>query len=73
MPVTVYSTPRCVQCSATYRELDKHKIDYRVVDLTADAEAMNLVKSLGYSQAPIVMVEEKHWSGFRPDLISQLV
>lgn len=51
-PVTVYSKPACVQCDATYRALDRHGIAYDVVDLTQDPAALELVRSLGYLQAP---------------------
>lgn len=72
MQVTVYSTPSCVQCNATYRALDRQGIAYTVVDLSQDAAAMEMVKSLGYTQAPVVMAGSEHWSGFRPDRISSL-
>ncbi len=68
--VTVYSKPACVQCDATYRALDKHGITYDVVDLTQDPTALELVRSLGYLQAPVVVAGNTHWSGFRPDQIT---
>ena len=71
-PVTVYSKPACVQCDATYRALDKHGIAYDVVDLTQDHTALELVRSLGYLQAPVVIAGDTHWSGFRPDQITAL-
>jgi glutaredoxin-like protein NrdH len=71
-PVTVYSKPACVQCDATYRALDKHGIAYDVVDLTQDPTALELVRSLGYLQAPVVIAGDTHWSGFRPDQITAL-
>jgi len=71
-PVTVYSKPACVQCDATYRALDKHGIAYDVVDLTQDPTALELVRSLGYLQAPVVIAGNTHWSGFRPDQIAIL-
>lgn len=73
MQVTVYSTPSCVQCTATYRALDRQGIAYEVVDLSQDAAAMEKVKALGYAQAPVVMVGDDHWSGFRPDKIGSLI
>ena len=30
------------------------------------------VKALGYLQAPVVITDEDHWSGFRPDKIDEL-
>ncbi|WP_028245320.1 glutaredoxin-like protein NrdH [Pseudoclavibacter soli] len=72
MAVTVYSKPACVQCNATYRALDKRGIDYTVVDITEDAAALDHVKGLGYQQAPVVVTDAGHWSGFRPDKIDAL-
>lgn len=68
---TVYGKPHCKQCDATTRELDKKKLPYTYVDMSEEPEAMNLVKALGYLQAPVVVADENHWSGFRPDLIAK--
>ncbi|HHW51043.1 MAG TPA: glutaredoxin-like protein NrdH [Pseudoclavibacter sp.] len=72
MTITVYSKPACVQCNATYRALDKLGVEYTVVDVTEDAQALETVKSLGYMQAPVVVTDDSHWSGFRPDKITEL-
>ncbi|XBH22093.1 glutaredoxin-like protein NrdH [Jonesiaceae bacterium BS-20] len=72
MSITVYSKPVCVQCDATYRALDKKGIEYNVVDITQDADALKMVQDLGYLQAPVVIAGEEHWSGFRPDQINAL-
>ncbi|OWY05245.1 NrdH-redoxin [Thioclava sp. JM3] len=73
MTITVYSKPACVQCTATTRALDAKGIDYNVIDLTKDAAAMEMVQDLGYRQAPVVIANEDHWAGFRPDMINRLV
>lgn len=70
--VTVYTKPACVQCTATYRALDSKGIDYEVKDLSQDPAALELVKALGYLQAPVVVTDEDHWSGFQPDKIDEL-
>lgn len=70
MSVTVYSKSACVQCDATYRALDRKGVEYTVVDITQDAEALQMVRDLGYLQAPVVVAGDTHWSGFRPDQIS---
>ena len=74
--VTVYSLPACVQCTATYRALDKLEIDYVVVDLADDANAGArewIGEELGYSRAPVVVVDDDlHWAGYRPDRIAAL-
>jgi glutaredoxin-like protein NrdH len=72
MSITVYSKPSCVQCDATYRALNKQGLEYEVVDISVDAEALENVKALGYQQAPVVFADGDHWSGFRPDKIKAL-
>ena len=74
--IDVYSKPRCPQCTATYRKLKALGLPFNSIDVTEDAEAAAFVRTLGYSQAPVVVVREggdikKHWSGFRPDLLKK--
>ena len=70
--ITLFTKKSCVQCVATHRALDAKGIEYDVVDLSEDAAALEQVKSLGYLQAPVVITDEDHWSGFRPDKIDEL-
>lgn len=77
--VTVYSTgPGCKQCWATCVALERRGVRTTVVDLSesgSDAAREFVTSDLGYSQAPVVVVDdepENHWSGFRPDLIDRL-
>lgn len=72
MSITVYSKPACVQCTATTRALAARGLDYQVVDLTLDDDALSHVTELGYRQVPVVVAGDAHWAGFRPDLIGQL-
>lgn len=72
MTITVYSKPSCVQCDATKRALNKASIPFDVVDITEDDDALEHVKSMGYAQAPVVVTEQDHWSGFRPDKVKAL-
>lgn len=74
MTVTVYSKDACVQCDATIRSLNKNGIDYVVVDVASDTEALEKLRAMGYMQAPVVHVsDDEHWGGFRPDRIKGLV
>ena len=72
MTITVYTKPACVQCTATYRALDSKGIEYEIFDVTADDKALQTVKDLGYMQAPVVIADEDHWSGFQPDRIKAI-
>lgn len=71
--VTVYSKPGCVQCNATYRALDSKGIIYNTVDVSQDSEALVRIQALGYMQAPVVVTDVDHWSGFRPDKIDKII
>jgi glutaredoxin-like protein NrdH len=70
--ITVYTKRACVQCNATRKALDKAGIDYRIVDITENAEAYEYVRALGYLQAPVVVTPAGTWSGFRPDRLKIL-
>lgn len=70
--IVVYSKPACVQCDWTYKSLDKEGLPYTVIDISEDNEALQLVRGLGYLQAPVVVVGDEHWSGFSPDKIKAL-
>ena len=63
MNITVYTKPACVQCNATYKALEKRGVAYETVDISLDAEARDYV---------MVVSQDNHWSGFRPDRIKAL-
>jgi glutaredoxin-like protein NrdH len=80
--ITVYTTPACSQCNLTKAWLDDAKRgnlkgQYRVVNLATSPDDLAAVQALGYAAAPVVVVnlgdtqDEKHWYGFRPDLLEQ--
>ena len=54
--VTVYTLPSCSQCDMTKRMLERNKIEYSTIDLSTNQDAVDMVKNLGYSSAPVVMV-----------------
>ena len=72
MKIEIYSKPACVQCTATYRAMDKQGLDYEAIDLSQDPSARETVEGLGYRQLPVVVAGDDHWSGFRPDRIQAL-
>jgi len=72
MSITVYTKPNCPQCQLTKSALDKAGLDYATVDLTTDPDALDYVRALGYLQAPVVVTDTDHWSGFRREQIKAL-
>lgn len=67
------------------RKLQELGISFKVEHVDEDEMALTWVKGMGYQQVPVVVpsfdknvVDDKgervvHWSGYRPDLLEQLV
>jgi glutaredoxin-like protein NrdH len=71
--VTIYTNPQCQPCRFTKKRLDDRGIEYRVVDLSEDPEALKYVtEELGHREAPVVVANGLHWSGLRVDLIDAI-
>lgn len=71
-PVVVYSKPHCQQCTATKRRLRAKGVEFEQASLL-DEGNLAAAKALGHKEAPVVVVGDVSWSGFRPDLIDDLV
>lgn len=71
--ITVYSKPNCMQCNFTKKYLDDKGVEYSTLDVFADEEALNYIKSLGFQSLPVVEIDgEDPFNGFRPDLLAKL-
>lgn len=71
--VVIYGTAGCAPCRQTKKKLDAKGIEYSYYDISQDSAAMDVVNSLGYSQVPVIVNGEHHWSGYRPDMLDSLV
>ena len=40
--------------------------------MSQDADALEKVRALGHMQAPVIITDNDHWSGFRPDKIREI-
>lgn len=69
---TVYTKPSCVQCDMTKRMLDNLNVEYNTVDITEDADALEMILSMGFKSAPVVITDTDSWAGFQPDKINLL-
>lgn len=72
MSVVVYSTQKCGQCKMTYKDLERHNVNFEVIDVSGDEDMMNKLRDMGFKQFPVVMAGEESWNGFRPDKIKAL-
>lgn len=79
MTIELLSKPACVQCNATVRALDKKGVEYTKTDMSQEVEALDLARSLGHQQAPVILIKDedgtivRHWSGFDPENIEKYV
>ena len=70
--VTVYTTPTCSRCDLTKKAFTKAGVPFDIIDVSENEQALEMVKALGHSSAPVVVVEGiENWSGFRPDHIAR--
>lgn len=72
MQITVYEKPNCQACRMTKRWLDQHNIEYATDDITEPGN-LEAAKAMGFLEAPVVMVGNEGWSGFRPDKLAELL
>jgi glutaredoxin-like protein NrdH len=73
--LTVYTTgPGCQCCKLTKALLARRGVPFTEVDIRQQSAARQyVVDELGYTEAPVVVVDEHdHWSGFRPDQIDRI-
>lgn len=65
----VYTLPNCNACMFTKKKLDKMGAVYEVREF--DDAAIALAKGRGISAAPLVVVGDEAWGGYRVNLLEQ--
>lgn len=69
----VYTKTNCKQCEFTKKYLSRMGIEYKAINIEDDETAKQAVQALGYQAVPVVFVDGKHWYGFQPDKLAELV
>ena len=66
---TIYTSPGCGPCMAVKAHLRAHKIPHTLVDVSQDPAAVEKLRKMGYSSAPVTVDEAtgEHWHGYLPD------
>ena len=58
-PITeLFTQPGCMPCKAVERKLVQYSIPYITHDISADENARERVKALGYTQTPVVLAPD---------------
>ena len=72
--IKVYTKPNCMACNFTKNFINDNGIEAEFIDVTKDEQALAEMKALGYTNLPVVYVDENtHWFGLRPDELEKLV
>lgn len=71
--VTVYSNPNCTACEQTKRFLTVKGIVFESKMISESPEIFPLIEEKGYASAPVVVVGDDSWSGFRLEKLSTLI
>jgi glutaredoxin len=61
---TVYSTPGCSYCDAAKQLLTQKGLDFEVIDLMEDPEAMQVMASIQARTVPQIFHEGVHIGGY---------
>lgn len=74
MKVKVFTKHGCPQCNMTKSVLDGEGVEYELINVQEDAEAMAYVKDeLGITSMPVVQAEGHELIvGFQPDRLQEL-
>ncbi len=79
MTVEVFSKSGCVACRQSMKTLDRLGVPYAHKNIEEDEAAYNKVKSLGFMQAPVIIVTDEagrvvnSFSGYQPEKLEALV
>jgi glutaredoxin-like protein NrdH len=63
LTVTIYSKPNCPHCNIVKTQFKKHGVPYTEIDILQDADALKLIKSHGFTAAPVVTDGVDSFSG----------
>lgn len=67
--IAIYTKPDCQPCRAAKRAMTAAGITF--AEMSAE-EHVELLSGLGYRAAPVTIAGDRHWQGYRPDLIAGL-
>jgi glutaredoxin-like protein NrdH len=73
--ITVWSKPRCVQCTAVKRAFDKAGVDYVERNLPDYPETLQyFIDVKGFGSAPVVEADGfESFAGFNPALVQEII
>lgn len=73
MVIEVYTSKVCSMCVATKAWLKRNGFQFNEFDVLEDRDAFERCKALGYTELPVVVADDDHWSGFRYGKLKDLL
>lgn len=71
--IKLYSKDDCPACDQTKKLLGRLKVEFTEFNLMEDEDKLEMFKTLGYKQMPIIEIDgEVYSTGFRPDMLRKL-
>lgn len=71
--IDVYTQPGCGPCVTVKMHLKRAGIAFTEHDITADPDAADTVRELGYQGTPVVVAGDMHTQGYRRDWLDTVV
>ena len=74
--ITVYTKSNCIQCIMTKKELTKHGLTYKEINIEEQPTAMEELFERNLRSMPVVVVDgdwDEAFGGFQPDRLEGLV
>lgn len=72
--ITVWSKPKCVQCTAVKRAFDRAGVEYESLELPEHPEALAAFIRAGFTSAPIVEAAGfETFAGYDPEKVRAII
>lgn len=73
-PVIVYTTPTCHFCNAVKEYLTEKKVEYKEINVQADAQAADeMIKKSGQMGVPVIDIDDQIVIGFNKPKLDELL
>ena len=73
MKTKLYTTPTCKYCDDAKELFEEMGVEYQVIDLTKNKEAIEYIKGLNITQVPVIEIDDEIIVGFERERLLELI